>query len=646
MSNTKFRLSFFSFFITSLLLVTVQAQEGETATANLPAVNVKGERDDATFGSSQKKVTSKQLEQNQAEDLEDVFRLQPEITVGGGQRAAQKVYVRGLQDTNLNVTIDGARQSGQLFHHQGRINIEPELLKEIDVEAGTGNALAGPGALGGRLNFVTKDVEDLLRDGQSHGVFLKGRYNTNNDEKGLSLGLFGKPADSVGILLYGTLAESIDYRAGEGESVPYTAAKPKSALAKVTVRPTQYQKLTASAVRREDNARRLLRAEFGAGATNPPNDQIFETETYTLAYDYVPETPWVDLRAEVYNNRGFLKQSDAVSSSDASISSYGVNLRNTFSTGDFKLTLGSDLNLDRTEANRAAGRQSEQGEVFGGYSQLTYKILPAWSLGAGVRYDQYTLRDILDQSLSKDRFNPNIGTRYFFSDEFALSINWSQAFKGPTPIEAYVVAGAQGVAPNTALEGTIAETSEIKLKYEDDCFNAEAVGFTTLLRSPIQSGVERSGLRRAYRRNVSDIWVRGVNLATSYKINQWSGGLSYALNDLEAGADSDGYKGVGDRIVASIGYQVPDVGLIFGWNTLLSLRIQDAPTGQSEQPGYDIHDVNVTYIPTDRIRVGLALSNIFDAKYVAHGTSYFTTGNFVSMYEPGRDLRFSASYLF
>src|SRR5690554_4454177 len=78
------------------------------------------EKKDLTEGES---IDADALDSLSANDLEDVFRHSPEVIVGGGQAAGQKIYVRGVEDVNLNVTVDGARQSAYLFHHQGRLNI-------------------------------------------------------------------------------------------------------------------------------------------------------------------------------------------------------------------------------------------------------------------------------------------------------------------------------------------------------------------------------------------------------------------------------------------------------------------------------------------------------------------------------------------
>src|SRR5690606_29752040 len=123
---------------------------------------------------------------------EDVFRTTPSVAVGGSVGIAEKIYVRGLEDALLNVTIDGATQQGVLFHHAGRLNIEPELLKQVEVHAGAGVATDGPGALGGAISFATKDPEDLLRPGETFGALLKGGYFDNTEGHKISTNVFGR----------------------------------------------------------------------------------------------------------------------------------------------------------------------------------------------------------------------------------------------------------------------------------------------------------------------------------------------------------------------------------------------------------------------------------------------------------------------
>jgi len=128
-------------------------------------------------------ITPEELDKYQANDLADIFRSVPSVSVGGSLGIAQKVYIRGMEDTLLNVTVDGAPQTGTLFHHIGRVSIDPELLKEVEVQAGAGEATSGAGAIGGSIRFKTKDVDDLLNSGENFGGTLKAGYFSNDGYK-------------------------------------------------------------------------------------------------------------------------------------------------------------------------------------------------------------------------------------------------------------------------------------------------------------------------------------------------------------------------------------------------------------------------------------------------------------------------------
>lgn len=154
-----------------------EALQEPKAALNLEMVSVVGQ---ATSGVDSV-VTQEMLENAQAGDLNDVFALNPEVSAGGPVALGQKIYVRNIGEDLVNVTVDGASQAGGVFHHAGRVVIEPDLLKRVEVEAGAGSATAGLGALGGTVRFVTKDPEDLLRANETVGAMLKSTYYSNGE---------------------------------------------------------------------------------------------------------------------------------------------------------------------------------------------------------------------------------------------------------------------------------------------------------------------------------------------------------------------------------------------------------------------------------------------------------------------------------
>lgn len=67
-------------------------------------------------------VTLEDLQKREPQDLSELFSRSPSVDAGGGNPQVQKLYIRNMEDTTMNVSVDGARQTGILFHHQGRLH--------------------------------------------------------------------------------------------------------------------------------------------------------------------------------------------------------------------------------------------------------------------------------------------------------------------------------------------------------------------------------------------------------------------------------------------------------------------------------------------------------------------------------------------
>ena len=145
-----------------LLPCLVPAWSAMANEAEIEKIYVHGQR----ISAERLLLTEEDWQKRQARDLEDLFADQSAVAVGGALGVAQKLYLHGLEDLLLNVSIDGAVQSGSMFHHIGRLTLEPELLRQVEVQAGPGDATQGAGALGGSIDFITKDASDLLLPGE------------------------------------------------------------------------------------------------------------------------------------------------------------------------------------------------------------------------------------------------------------------------------------------------------------------------------------------------------------------------------------------------------------------------------------------------------------------------------------------------
>lgn len=600
--------------------------------------------------SSEINISIDDLDKRQAQDLNDIFRQESEISVGGSSGVSQKIYVRGLEDTMLNISIDGAEQSGSLFHHQGRLSIEPELLKQVEVAAGAGRATNGPGALGGAIRFETKDAHDLLHPGDKFGAQVKAGYYTNNNGYKGTASLFGEVAEDIGLLASFSYVDGEDIEDGKGYEQPYTALEQKIALLKLSGQLTDTQYASISYDYREDNGRRLNRPHFQPSFKNESLNQEADRQTITLNHSYRGGEK-INIDSTLYNtdNRLAHKDHPRWGTTDGSINTYGAKISNTANFSSNTLIFGADYKQDVAELSTGSGtgKAEDKGTVFGLFIQDDWRLTQALTLTAGARYDWYELKDSHALELDASGFSPNVGLDFKATNDLSLFASYAQAIRGPQIKELYVV-DYKVNDPNRKEE--TAHNTELGAKYQYQNF----VAGVTFFYSKIEDVVGNEGSTIT---NIGDLENKGATAYLGYSLEDISARLSYSqsrpeLNDVPL-SDNDMNIGtsVGDTWVADIAY-TPTHDLEFGWNAKFVERLTDVadPAVNPEKPGYGVHDLYAQWLPIsdEELILTLTVKNVFDKYYYDHASySQFIGSEVAKGYaNAGRDFRFNVSYAF
>lgn len=632
-----------------------EAQDAEATT--LKPITITAAKKD---GRVSEVVDEKDIQAKQPTTLNELFAASPEVTVSGANRtAAQKVYVRGLEETNLNVTIDGAKQGGSLYSHTGRPGIDPELLKRVEVEPGTGSALSGPGALGGVIRYETKDAEDLLLPGQKNGAMAKFSAQTNGKRLSPAAAVYGAPNENFSYLLYGTKAWADDYKDGAGNRVSDTDSEPLNGLLKFRLRPAEDHEIRFSTDYLEDNGLRAYRSNFGVPLYHPdstPEQQEMSRRTTSLKYTFDPaDNPWIDFSATVYDNKITLERLIA-DPLRADWQTRGLDLRNRSEIGDLTLTYGYDYTWDRSTGKSGSGHRGiETGQNHGLYLQGDYAFTEQFSASAGLRYDRGLLTDLAGNHYDSDHLSPNIGVRYEPLDGLALFASWGEAFRGVRPVEGLTLVRPQGIGADTdtSLTGETARTAQAGFDIDTAGWRAGLTGYVTKVEDSILFW--RGSAASFARRNGGDIDMAGFTAHVGKDWGNLSADFSYShskidYNGLSVGP-GDWLSGVtpqGDKIALNLGYEFADYNLQLTWTSTFVLAEKDLPAGAglSELPAYDVHDVSLVWQPTAAHQVSLAVTNIFDEHYLDHSTPYFVTGGTTTLYEMGRSFRLAVTVKF
>lgn len=631
------------------------------------------------------------IQATQANDLSDLFRNVPSVAVGGSLGIAQKIYVRGLEDSMLNVTIDGAPQRGTLFHHVGRVSIEPELLKSVEVQAGAGEATSGFGAIGGAIRFRTVDPTDLLRDGRDFGVIAKGGWFSNDGYK-LSGTAFARLTGDIGVLASFVHVDREDFRDGDRTTLRGTGAEQQLGFLKVGGELGGGHRLTLSYEQRNEEG------EFGMRPNWPvlAADRLFAVEgkRKTAIANYGFETgAGIDLEATGYWTRSEFTQNrtDRWGLYGAEIESWGFDARARIRRAGHDVTVGFEHRSDRVTSqylaapavwqpwawNPAIGRFEEKGSLMGVYLQDRWRVVEPLLLSFGARYDAYDLDQVTYRTgIDSDGVSFNAGATLDVAPGLSLNAGYAEAFRGKEIGDAFTLEKRPGrISLAPGLKPERVENIEGGVKYDRGGITASAVYYRTRIRDVVldQLGAVRTPgtiQDAVFYENVGDFKAEGFELRAGYRTGPFS--IEGYFNHYDSrlnGKLIEGYEQI------ALGNSVGDnwaVSAAFDPSPALSLRatvtryedLNDievlfrekqlgfvSDTQFIDKPGYTVLDFFGSWRPfgTDAVELQAAVYNLLDKQYRAHASVGDYSG--IPGYEivrglpePGRNIRLGVSF--
>ncbi|MGO1251558.1 TonB-dependent receptor domain-containing protein [Psychrobacter sp.] len=612
----------------------------------------------------------------QASLLNDFIDGVPGASVGGTSALNQRVRIRGLDDTNLKVTVDGARQEGYAFHHSGDLVIDPDLLKQSEVSVGNNSVTLGNDAIGGAVAFETVDAADLLDVDQKIGAKVHAGYASNNDELLTSATVFAAPTKNVDLLAYYGKRTSEAGEDGAGRDIQTSDGDTESILLKAGAYLGKDHHVSGSFSRTENDGMYPARADFpmtDADGWNPVIPWKQSRDTYTLEYGYNPASDLVDVKANVYHTEAYLDRDNK--GIEVDLITKGGKIENTSQIdsqlGSHKLITGVEHYTKESEVTRLG--------VVGGSDDATNTFVyleDQWQIGKlmltpGVRYDRYEAPKDVANGETYDNVVGAFAASYQVLPSTNVFASYTQLFNGPDLQEAIRNTDGEGKYISSDLEPETGSNAEAGistifrgLTTEDDSLQLSGKYFVTDLENWIsyESGIDcTTGLASdtstcAGSFNADeDYEIKGVELSADYRTNNSSMGLSYARARSEG--KETGYSlsqgtgdenDAGDRYTVSLGYAPTDT-FDLGWRSTYVASI-DPNTGDdsdAEKEAYDVHDIFMTYTPAQLagVKATLGVYNMFDETYVNHSSRYSSDSDY-SDYAMGRNVKASLSFQF
>ncbi|MUG33171.1 TonB-dependent receptor domain-containing protein [Psychrobacter sanguinis] len=610
----------------------------------------------------------------QASHLSNFLEVVPGVSVGGTNTINQRVRIRGLDDTNLKVTIDGARQEGYMFHHAGDLVIDPDLLKQAEVAVGNNSVTLGNHAIGGAVAFETVDAADLLKPGQKIGAKINTGYGSNNDEVLTSATVFAAPAENVDLLAYYGKRSANTGEDGDGRKIQSGDTDAESILLKAGAYIGTDHHVSGSFSRTENDGDYPNRADFPLGAIirGEPNVAVpweQTRDTYTLDYKFNPENDLIDVKANIYQTESEINKNKG--DLDIKVKTKGGKVENISrlqgQSGSHTLIAGVEHYVKESDLTRKNSNGSNEGSDEA--KNTSVYLEDQWNMGKltltpGVRYDHYKSPEQVGGGKTFDNVVGALAANYQLTPSTNFFASYTQIFNGPDLQEVVRNSTGKDKYISSKLEAETGDNAEVgisttltNLTTANDSLLLSAKYFVTNIEDLItfKSGVDcttgqitGSGACSGSFNEDEDYKIKGVELAADYKTNNFGMGLSYSRarskgdktgntipRDTGDGGDA------GDMYMVNLGY-APTEALDLGWR---STYVDSIKSNNTEKPSYDVHDVYLTYKPQQikGITTTLGVYNIFDETYASHSSRHMseTADN-----QPGRNIKASLTYQF
>lgn len=633
------------------------------------------------FGAGQQKVAIDTPQSVTAVEQEDLDREQPQTVgqalrnvpgaqIAGSDRPLGFAFnIRGIgateqpaSEARIIVNVDGVPK----FYEQYRLGSffsEPELYRRVEVLRGPGSAtLYGSGAIGGAINFETKDAGDFIPEGGRGALRLKFGLESNGNGRLFSGIYAARPADGAEFLAAFGYRTADEYKDGSGTTLRGSAFDAPSALVKGTFALSDTQTLRLSWQRFKSDADDAALAQTGGGNAIADAfgqvDREVTDDTFSLDWR-MRGGGWLNPRVQLAYSDTTVIQSDARDLTGAAQPcfpfpsnlnvfcdvEYGyrtamLKVENTAElagTGSKAfLTFGLQATSQRRVADSAGplGFHPEgRDRKIGLYAQGEIVIGDRLTLIPGARVD-FARRTPGTQvpggaTVEDEAKALTFAALYRLSDDLSVFGSAARTERLPTLDELYSFSATK--APALTLDKEKAVNLELGVAYsregvlrDGDSLQVKATVFRNRIDDLITTTATTDTV---FFRNLARAEFTGGEIEAGYEADRFFARLAYAR---ALGKDRDfGYTlatSPAENLALTLGLRLPDRGLEFGWRgtfvdsiTTATRNVTTGAITSTDFPSYDVHDFFVSWKPQTGALAGFdvqfAVENAFNADY-------------------------------
>lgn len=597
------------------------------------------------------------IDLKQADHLSDLLRSLPGVEVGGTHSMVQKISVRSLDDTDLDITIDGASQNAFMFHHAGNLLINPDILKAADVQVGTNSVLSG--GLGGSVSFETKDAADLLQSGKKFGGRVQSTV-ASNKYAGYSLTGYGQLTDNLDLLAYIDQVDRKNPEDGKGRESLGNDGEIMNTMLKLGIDLDVENRIELAYDHYEDEGDYPPRADMGVATNKSISGDVlypttFERTTLTAVHE-LDRGDSLYVRSNLYANELILDRGKASDGSSeprsGTVDSVGgkVLAESRLASGSVMQTLryGGEVHQQEIKAKVAGVVEgSEESSSSAIYIEDEIALTDSLRVTPGLRYNRYDI----DAAVADKTYNEmtwGLGSEVDVTGNLTLRAAVTSLFQGPNLEEAFLA--DDSATSNADLKAETGLNREVGLR-----FNQSRIAGLDQLRVGVNVFRTEIDDRITYESgagwvNKDEVTLNGFEVSVKADKGNLGVLFSYSHTDSEDKATDEPLTDEsGDSLSLALSYMMPMYDLELAWESQVVMD-----ENHYDKPGYDVHDVSARWTPS--AVKGLALTagieNLLDTYYVSHvsrigESNHPRFGELVlDDSEPGRNIKLTAAYSF
>lgn len=672
-------------------------------------------------------VDSETIERQQANSIPELLNDLPGVDLAGSARPqGHSINMWGFGDEeDVSVTLDGAEKTFEKYR-QGTVFIEPDLVKQINVEKGAFSP-ADYGAFGGSVDLVTKSASDMLKEGRSYGGYLKSGFSSNGNEWSNSGALFGRYEPLGAELLVSATKRSNDkFRTADDEELNLSEASMWSGHFKGSLEREDHFLEVSGAFSDSDNDEPYAAKR---GQVEPSSYLVGKYGSYQKAlealgvrrrtadrslsgeYVYDPDNPLIRTTVKANWSRTSQHDKRLVDGVSASLSlggneswltydNFGAEVFNESSFELFglasRLSYGAQLKYQERDSlayvysyrnnatknygwlqpyNIPAGTQ----KIFSGWAEYEADLGHGITLTPGVRYDHVELEgvpnlgsDYNDPSKGHDYskiirrgFSPSLNANWDLNDTFSVFAGAAFKMRAPLLDEVYEGTSTRATSQHLKSERVFAKRFGFSANFTDVLQESDTLRTRVqLYRNDVYDNIYRlfgspnvALYTEPYpesHHNLKGFYTQGIEAEIFYDSARYFAGVSVAISDgMNNGSlrdmygdDQPVYDVAPNKLIAQLGFKIPEHDLTFGWKGTFVAGNDDVPDDgfyslYEESDGYGVHDAYVSWTPQEGrfegVTARLSVQNIFDRSYKPY-LSGFTA--------KGRSVKAAVSYTF